>query len=74
VRTRFWFEAIAALVSLACFTVTLVVPTWIESAFGVDPDRGSGAMEWAVVAVAAAVTLAMFVSAYRELRIAGAHS
>jgi hypothetical protein len=30
--------------------LTIVVPDWIEEAFGVAPDRDSGAVEWAVVA------------------------
>ena len=31
--------------------ITMVVPTWIEQVFGVDPDGGSGALEIAILAV-----------------------
>ena len=29
--------------------VTIAIPDWIEAVFGVDPDRGNGALEWLVV-------------------------
>jgi hypothetical protein len=29
--------------------LTAVVPDWIEVVFGVEPDAGSGALEWAIV-------------------------
>jgi hypothetical protein len=29
--------------------LTMLLPRWIEVVFGVDPDGGSGAVEWAVV-------------------------
>jgi hypothetical protein len=57
VRTRFWIEAGLAVSALAILIVTIVWHDWIEIAFGVDPDAGSGALEWAITAtlVAAAV-------------------
>jgi hypothetical protein len=30
--------------------LTAAMPTWIEEVFKVDPDAGSGALEWIIVA------------------------
>ena len=44
VRRRFWIEGFCALVGAALFVLTLFSREWIELAFGVDPDGGSGAL------------------------------
>lgn len=49
-RRSFWIELALALVSLALLLLTLAWPEWIEALFGVEPDGGSGAAEWAVAA------------------------
>lgn len=67
VRLRGWIEAIAASLSGLLFLLTLVWPDWIESAFGVDPDQHSGALEWVVVAVALCATV-VFLLARTEYR------
>jgi hypothetical protein len=41
-------EAGLALASASLFVLTLAWPDWIERAFGVDPDRHSGVLEWAL--------------------------
>ena len=70
-RTLFWWEAAAALLSLALLAVTLVSRDWIEEVFGVDPDGGSGMLEWGIVtglAVAALVSVTLATREWRRLR------
>ncbi len=38
--------------------LTAIVPEWIETVFGIDPDGGSGAVEWLIVAALACLALA----------------
>jgi hypothetical protein len=69
-RRRFWIE-----VSLALFTgilalITLLSREWIEVVFHVDPDEGSGSLEWLIVALAAATAVIFAVMARVEWRSA----
>ncbi|MFX0578998.1 hypothetical protein [Nocardia nepalensis] len=50
VRIRLWIEIALAIATAALAALTVVTREWIEIIFGVDPDRGSGALEWAAVA------------------------
>ena len=67
-RTRFWIESALALLSGALTVLTLLWTDWIELVFRVDPDAGNGAMEWAIVVIALAATLAFAVLARVEYR------
>jgi hypothetical protein len=64
----FWWEAAGAVASAALFILTLFNREWIEVLFGVEPDAGSGSMEWAVVVVLAALTLLSVTAVSREWR------
>lgn len=69
-RRSFWIEFALALVSLALLLLTLAWPEWIEGLFGVDPDAGSGAAEWAVAAAFAISTAAWGLRARSHWRTA----
>jgi len=68
VRTRFWLELACGVLGGALFVVTLAWSEWIEVVFGVDPDNGSGALEWAVVLGLLAVSVDSWLMAVREWR------
>jgi hypothetical protein len=57
-----------AIACTALFVVTLVSRDWIEEVFGVEPDAGSGALEWAIVAGLAILTIALGLGARHEWR------
>jgi DMSO/TMAO reductase YedYZ heme-binding membrane subunit len=67
-RKRFWVEATLAGASGIAFVLTFVWKDWIEAIFGVDPDRHSGGVEWAIVAVLLVTTLAATLAARAERR------
>jgi hypothetical protein len=49
-RTRtFWIESWIAAVGGLLAVITVISQEWIELIFRVDPDHGSGALEWAIV-------------------------
>ena len=56
-RRRFWLESVLALITGSLAAVTLFWPQWIETVFGVDPDKGSGSAEWLVVVVLLFITV-----------------
>ena len=51
VRGRFLVEAGLAVAFAVMVFITLLWPNWIEIVFGVDPDYGSGELEWGLVAI-----------------------
>lgn len=62
-RRRYWIELGAVSAMALVFAITITHSAWIELVFGVDPDMGSGAFEWALAAgltlAAVAVILSM---------------
>ena len=67
-RPLFWIEALLALGNAALVIMTLVWKDWIEIVFKVDPDAGSGAVEWTVVAVTLLLTVLFLALARGEWR------
>ena len=68
VGIRFWVELGLASVSTALLLVTVLWSEWIEIVFGVNPDEGSGALEWLLVVGFFSVTIACAVGARIEWR------
>jgi len=67
-RLWLWLEAVGALATLFLATLTLVVPDWLEEAFGVDPDAHSGAAEWLIALAFAALSAVLALLARRDWR------
>jgi hypothetical protein len=65
-RGRFWAEVCAAWISLGVGVATIANTEWIEMVFGVDPDAGSGSMEWAVALTSLLTTGFLAVAARLE--------
>jgi ABC-type thiamin/hydroxymethylpyrimidine transport system permease subunit len=69
-RRRLRIEVALAVISAAMCVLTLVFPAWVEELTGLEPDAGSGELEWIVAGVflAAAVVAALLARrAYRRL-------
>jgi hypothetical protein len=67
-RGRFWLETGLAIVAGILFVITLVWHNWVEVIFKMDPDQGSGLLEWLVVGTLLVVTIALIVLARYEWR------
>jgi hypothetical protein len=67
-RKRFWVEAVFAALCAALTVTTLITREWIEEVFGVDPDGGSGAAEWLIVAALGVLAIATGLLARAERR------
>ena len=67
-RGRFWLETGLAILTGILFGITLVWHNWVEIIFKMDPDQGSGLIEWLVVGTLLVVTIALIVLARYEWR------
>lgn len=68
-RMRAWLATVFAVVGLGLCVLTLVWSEWIELLFGVDPDRGSGALELLVAGAFLVASLLLAGQARRDWRI-----
>ena len=66
--TRVRVEAVLALIFAVLAVVTAIWPTWIEALFEQSPDAGSGAFEWAIVAMFGLLAIIAAVLARRDFR------
>jgi hypothetical protein len=67
-RPLFWIEALLAFGNAVLVIMTLVWKDWIELVFDVDPDAGSGAVEWTIVAATLLLTVVFVALARAEWR------
>lgn len=70
--SRFWGRLALAAISATLLIVTVAWPDWIEIVFRIDPDQGSGWLEWLIVVLASGLTLMFSTSARLEWRRRGA--
>lgn len=68
VRARFWIESGLAALSGLLLVLAVVNERWIEQWFEVEPDGGSGELEWLLVAVFGLLFAGSTLSAAREWR------
>jgi len=68
VGAGFWVRLALAAASAVLLVVTIAWPDWIELVFRLDPDHGSGRLEWAIVVVAFALTVTFSMSARQQWR------
>ena len=71
-RTRLSVDAVIAFTNAVFLLLTLVLPDWIEAVFRVDPDAGSGELEWLIAGGFALGTCGFGLSAGREWRLSRA--
>jgi hypothetical protein len=64
--TGVWFETVLAVLAGLLAVVTAIDAEWIEWLLGVDPDGGSGALEWALAAGLGAASLTLAVVSRRS--------
>lgn len=67
-RVRLRVVTVLTAVSALALVASILWPQWIETIFGIEPDGGSGAAEFAISAVLVATTVLFFLLTRLERR------
>ena len=67
-RRRLRIEVVLAVISTVLCILTLVIPQWIEELTGLEPDAGSGALEWVIAGVFLVAAVVAALLARRDYR------
>ncbi len=67
-RRRLHLESLLSASFLVLFVVTAVSAEWVEALTGLDPDGGSGVLEWGLTAVLGLCAAASGLLAARDAR------
>ena len=70
-RRRLRIEVVLAVSSAVLCILTLVNPEWIEALTGLEPDSGSGAVEWVIAGIFLVAAVVSAVLARRDHRRLG---
>jgi hypothetical protein len=65
---RFWIETVTAVIGTLLFALTLITREWFEALTGIDPDGGSGALEFALAFGLLIVSVVSVWAAQRSFR------
>jgi hypothetical protein len=66
---RYRLQVIFAAASVILTIAAAILPAWIERLTGLEPDGGSGELEWLLAVVPGALSIAFGVLAYRTRRL-----
>jgi ABC-type thiamin/hydroxymethylpyrimidine transport system permease subunit len=72
-RRRLRIEVVLAVISAVLGVLTLVFPQWIEELTRLEPDAGSGALEWIIAGIFLLAAAVSAVLARRDYRRLAAH-
>ena len=73
VRARLRIEVVLTIISAMLFALTAVFPQWIEELTGLEPDAGSGALEWLIAGAFFVAAVISAVLARRDYRLLTSH-
>ena len=72
IRTQ--LETAVSVISGGLALLTVISPSWIEELTGLEPDDGTGVIEWLFVAAFAAIAVALGLLARRDYLLARARA